>query len=73
MARKLVEVMTKPVSANMGLAGLGFAYCEQPLDYRFHADTIGEDVHFWRDHPELQIHWIPDPHLGHRKPQILFT
>jgi hypothetical protein len=57
----------------VGAAGLGFAYCEQPLQYRFHADTIGEDIHFWWDHPDLRIHWIPDLHLGHRKPQILFT
>ena len=57
----------------VGLAGLGFAYCPQPLTYRFHADTIGEDIHFWREHPELRIHLIDGLHLGHRKSQFLFS
>jgi len=57
----------------VGLAGLGFTYCEQPLAYRFHADIVGEDTHFWWDHPELHIHWIPRLRLGHHKSQMLFT
>jgi hypothetical protein len=42
----------------VGRGGLGLAYVPQPLGYRFHADRVSEDTHFWCDHPEISIHWM---------------
>lgn len=53
------------------LAGLGLAYLEQSLAYRFHADTVGEDLHFWWDHPDLHPHWIDTLHVGLRQTMLL--
>ncbi len=55
----------------VGLAGLGFAYVPQTLAYQFYADGIGEDIHYWWDHPDPHLHWIPDLRLGHRKAIML--
>ena len=65
-----LELLPKPYPG-VGLAGLGFAYLEQPLAYRFYADAVGEDIHFWWDHAEMPIHWISDLRLGHRKSVLL--
>ena len=40
-----LDALPKPYPA-VGLAGLGFAYLDQPLAYRFYADAVGEEVHF---------------------------
>ena len=48
------------------LAGFGLTYLPQPLTYEFYADTVGEDIHFWWDHPTLSIHWIDGLRLVHR-------
>ena len=66
------EFQTMPNFAEVGMAGLSFAYLHQPLAYRFHADETGEDIHFWWDHPEIRLHWAKDIHLGHRKTVVLF-
>lgn len=55
----------------IGMAGLGWVYLNQPLDYVFHADTYGEDVHFWWDHPEIGLHWAKRIKLGHKKTVLL--
>jgi hypothetical protein len=65
------ELFALPDYAEVGAAGLGFAYLPQPLSYHFHADVHGEDMHFWWDHPELHIHWARDIQLGHRKMVVL--
>lgn len=65
-----LDALPKPYPS-VALAGFGFLYIEQPLSYRFHADTVGEDIHFWWDHPYIHVHWIPDLHLGHRKAVVL--
>ncbi len=41
------ELDQLPNYAEVGLAGLGFTYLQQPLEYVFHADDIGEDIHLW--------------------------
>ena len=66
------ELAALPVWSEVGMSGLGWAYLDQPLNYVFHADTFGEDVHFWWDHPEIRLHWAKDIHLGHRKTVVLF-
>ncbi len=58
--------------AEIGMAGLGFAYIPQPIQYHFYADEIGEDMHFWWDHPDISLHYAKDIHLGHRKTVVLF-
>lgn len=55
----------------VALTGFGFLYLEQPLSYRFHADVVGEDIHFWWDNPYIRLHWITDLHLGHHKAVVL--
>ena len=53
------------------LAGFGLTYVPQPLGYEFYADTVGEDIHFWWDHPTLAVHWIDGLTLVHRKAVLL--
>ena len=47
-----LELAPLPDYSEISLTGLGFAYVPHPLDSTFRADTIGEDTHFWWDHPE---------------------
>lgn len=61
------EVLGLPDYTEIGMAGLGFAYLPQPLDYQFHADALGEDIHFWWDYPDLHIYFAKRIHLGHKK------
>ena len=65
-----LEALPRPYPS-VAFAGFGFMYLEQPLSYRFHADTLGEDIHFWWDHPTIRLHWIADLHLGHHKAVLL--
>lgn len=67
----LEEIAALPDYSPIGLAGLGFAYLPQPLDYVFHADRVGEDVYLWRDHPEWSLHLAKNVRLGHRKTVLL--
>ncbi|MCL4520434.1 MAG: hypothetical protein M1415_02415 [Firmicutes bacterium] len=65
------ELDTLPNYAEVGLAGLGFAYFRQPLEYVFHADNVGEDIHLWWDHPELTLCWAKQIRVGHKKLVLL--
>lgn len=66
-----IELAKLPDYSEIALSGLGFAYVPQPLDYIFRADAIGEDIHFWWDHPEIHLHWPQAIHLGHLKAVLL--
>jgi len=57
--------------AEVGMSGLSFAYLPQPLAYTFFADEVGEDIHFWWDHPEVRIHWAKSIRIGHKKLVLL--
>jgi hypothetical protein len=46
-------------------------YLQQPLEYVFHADDIGEDIHLWWDHPELTICLAKQIRIGHKKLVVL--
>ena len=66
------EDMPHPTSyPKTRLAGLGLAYLAQPLAYRFHADTVGEDLHFWWGHPTIHPHRIDSLPVGLRTPMVL--
>ena len=65
------EWQALPDYAEVGMSGFGFAYLPQPLHYIFHADTTGEDIHFWRDNPQIRLHGAKQIHLGHRKSILL--
>ena len=65
------ELEEMPTYAEVGMAGFGFVYLRQPLDYLFHADRVGEDVHFWWDYPDIRIYWAKQIRLGHKKSVLL--
>ncbi len=65
------ELRRLPDFAEVGMAGFGFLYIEQPLSYAFHADYIGEDIHFWMDHPDVRPHLAKHIRLQHRKTVVL--
>lgn len=65
------ELAQLPDYSEIALTGFGFAYVPQLLDYTFRADDIGEDIHFWWDHPEIHLHWPKAIHLGHLKEMLL--
>lgn len=56
----------------IGMAGFGFLYLPPPLNYVFRSDLLGEDIHFWLDHPSLPLHWAKHIQLGHKK-SVLIT
>lgn len=53
--------------APIGLAGFGLCYLPMCLRYVFHADTLGEDVHFYLEHPTLRPGYAKSIHVGHQK------
>ena len=61
-----------PNYAEVGMAGFGFVYLNQPIHYVFHADVTGEDVNFWLDNPQIRIHLARDIRLGHQKSRIVW-
>jgi hypothetical protein len=65
------ELQALPDYGEIAMAGLGFAYLNQPLSYMFHADATGEDIHFWRDNPGIHLHCAKQIHLGHKKAVLL--
>jgi len=38
-----------------GASGFGILAINQPLDYQFHADVLGEDIYFWNDNPDYEL------------------
>lgn len=61
------EIDALPEWAEVGMSGFGMVFLPMPLDYLWHADRAGEDVHFWLDHPELKVHLAKRIQLLHRK------
>lgn len=61
------ELASLPAWAPIAMSGLGCAFVQMDLDYVFHADVLGEDVHFFRDHPNLDLHYARDVRVNHRK------
>lgn len=56
-----------PEWAPIESTGLGFCYCPVEAEYIFHADRMGEDVHFWHDHPDLELRVTKAVQLRHAK------
>lgn len=54
-----------------GASGFGLCMGYFPRGYIFHADTLGEDIYFWNDNPNIELvrynHFIP----GHAKEVVL--
>ena len=62
------ELATMPDWSPVGMAGFGLLFIPQmPLDYVFHADTVGEDVHWWWDHADLPLVLSKSVQIRHRK------
>ena len=60
--------------SNVKFAGLGFYYGEIPMDYEFKFDSkfdrnegLGEDYHFFNDHPQFKTKLAKKLILGHYK------
>jgi hypothetical protein len=65
------ELQSLPEYAEVGLGGFGCCYLPVELDYVFHADVIGEDVHFFLDHPELKLYYAKSVQVKHKKLVVL--
>lgn len=62
------ELAAMPEWSPVGMAGFGLLFIpSMPLDYVFHADTIGEDTHWWWDHPDIPLVRAQHVTVGHRK------
>lgn len=61
------ELQTLPAYAEIGMSGFGCCYLPMDLNYVFHADVLGEDVHFFLDHPELKLYYAKDINVKHKK------
>lgn len=62
------EIAALPDRAPVGMSGFGLLYIPaMPLDYTFHADTIGEDVHWWWDHRDLPLMVDKNVKVAHHK------
>lgn len=62
------EIDALPDRACVGMTGFGLLYIPQmPLDYVFLADKIGEDVHWWWDHPDTPLYLDKNVRVSHRK------
>lgn len=54
--------------APVGMAGFGLLFIPQmPVDYVFRADNVGEDVHWWWDHPDWPLVVAKSVIIHHRK------
>jgi hypothetical protein len=51
-------------------AGMGFVFVPMPLDYVWHADTLGEDVHFFLD-TGIELRYAKAIELRHQKDLLL--
>ena len=54
-----------------GASGFGLCFGYFPRDYIFHADTLGEDIHFWLDNKKTRLIRYNDFVPGHAKEVIL--
>ncbi len=56
---------------SLGMSGFGLLYAPVDTGYVFHADDVGEDIHFWLDHPALSLRFAKAIALRHRKAVLL--
>ena len=62
------ELAVMPDWAPVGMAGFGLLFIPQmPVDYVFRADNVGEDVHWWWDHPDWPLVVAKSVIIHHRK------
>lgn len=54
-----------------GLCGFGLLYAPMDPHYTFRADAHGEDVHFWRDHPDLPLRLMKGVRAWHMKHALI--
>jgi hypothetical protein len=52
---KEVPLNIKLPLKHLGASGFGLCVGWFPTKYVFHADRLGEDIHFWNDNPELEL------------------
>jgi hypothetical protein len=65
------DVARLPDWAAIGMAGFGVLYAPMEIGYVFHADEVGEDVHFWHDHPALELRFAKGVSVRHHKAVLL--
>lgn len=65
------ELQALPNFANVMMAGFGFLYLDQPLEYLFHADRTGEDIYFWLENSHLHPCLAKQIRIQHRKTVLL--
>lgn len=61
------ELYSIPDGTRVGMAGFGLTYLPMPIEYVFHADSAGEDIHFWVDNPQVQVGLAKEIVVRHRK------
>lgn len=61
------ELAELPAWSEIGMSGFGCCYLPMDVSYVFHADVLGEDVHFFLDHPELRLYYAKAISLKHKK------
>lgn len=57
--------------SRLGVSGFGLLYAPMPRGYVFHADEMGEDVHFWLEHPDMELHFAKGIKIGHYRAVML--
>ena len=60
-----------PNWAPIDATGFGLCYCPVESDYVFHADALGEDIHYWQDHPNLELRFAKNVRVRHAKTVML--
>lgn len=61
------ELAALPEWAEVGMSGMGCCYLPTNAAYMFHADVLGEDIHFFLDHPDLRLHFAKHIEVKHKK------
>lgn len=61
------ELEKMPNFSEIGMSGFGLIYLPIDSDYVWHADTHGEDIHYWWEHPNLPLYLDKRIDLLHQK------
>jgi hypothetical protein len=70
-ALDVLGVSRLPDWAALGMSGFGLLYAPVEPGYVFHADDIGEDIHFWLDHPQAELRYAKGIEIRHHKATLL--
>jgi hypothetical protein len=65
------SVARLPDWAPLAMCGFGLLYAPVERGYVFHADDVGEDIHFWLDHPQTDLRYAKALGLRHHKAVLL--